>query len=197
MANCAGCGLRMNGVTSDLEVATSEDFGSGDLAGFGGDDTVGASVYCDGAGQLRTAPAHTSSTGEASGSGSNTVGDGATVAGGVATLVLNNPSSVRAASVMAAWSVDERVDWANADAQWSFTMVATRNGLSYFTLPAFQAPNNAGPMAQVWQTSVNTVDTIAAGGTVTYELAGGVQASGGTSGAFTSAVAIRALAVTQ
>lgn len=194
---CIGAGLRENGVTGDLELASAEEWGSGDLAGYGGDDTVGMPIYTDSSGQVRTAPASTSSTGEASGSGSNTVGDGATVAGATATLVLNNPSSVRAASIMAAWSVDNRVDWADADSQWSYTMVATKNAGAYFTLPAFQAPNNAGPMAQVWQTSVNTVDTLAAGGSVTYVLQTGVQASGGTSGAFTSTAAIRALVVTQ
>lgn len=195
--SCLGCGLRENGVTSDLEVATSEEFGSGVLAGFGSDDTVGEPVYCDSAQQLRTAPGHTSSTGEDEASvGSQVVGAAATVNGATATLILNNPSAVRAASVMVAFSSLERFDWSDADSHWTSLFTALRNSLAYFTLPMFQAPNNAGPMAWTQAPSVTTVDTIAAGGSVTYALQDGVTTAGDTSGNMTSTVAIRALAVT-
>lgn len=185
-------------MSGDLEVASSEEWGSGVLAGYGSDDTVGEPVYCDSNSQLRTAPAHTSSIGEDQASGGGgTVSDGATVNGATSTLVMNNPSAVRSASVMVEFSAAERVDWDAADSHWSFLFTVLRNSLAYFTLPAFQAPNNAGPMAMTWLPCVCKVDTIAAGGTVTYELQDGVTASGGTAGAFSASTAIRALAVTQ
>lgn len=185
-------------MSGDLEVATSEEWGSGALASFGADDTVGAPVYCDSNLQLRTVPEHTSSIGEAETTqGSTAVGAAATVNGPTATLVLNNPSAVRAASVMVAWSVAQRDDWADADSHWTDLFTALRNSLAYFTLPAAQAPNNAGPMAFTGVPSVSTVDTIAAGGSVTYDLQSGVASGGDTSGVFTSTVAIRALVVTQ
>lgn len=196
---CIGCGLRENGVTSDLEVATSEEWGSGALAGFGGDDSVGADIYCDVGGQLRTVPEHTSSTGEGSAAtGSTPVADGVTTYGAAATLVFNNPSSVRAVSVLVAWSIALGVTLANAAAQWTNLFVATRNSLSLFTLNGSQNPQNAaGPAAYVYNIGENTMDAIAAGGSVTYDLNVGVTMAAGTSGSFTASASIRALAVTQ
>ncbi len=194
---CTGCGLRENGVTGDLEVATSEEFGSGDQAGFGGDDTVGASVYCDGNGQLRTVPEHTSSTGEASGSaGSTGMGTSTTTYGAQATLVLNNPSSVRAASVFVSWSAALGITFANAIAQWTNLFVATRNLAGYFTLNGGQDPGNSAAGSLVYNFGDNTVDSIAAGGSVTYHLDVGMATGSATTGSFTSSASIRAIAVT-
>lgn len=125
------------------------------------------------------------------------VGTAATVNGATATLVMNNPSAVRAASVMIEFSASERFDWSDADSHWTSLFTALRNSLAYFTLPQFQAPNNAGAMAWTQVPSICTVDTIAAGGTNTYVLQDGVTTAGDTEGAFTSTVAIRAMAVTQ
>lgn len=189
--------MRENGVTGDLEVATSEEFGSGQLAGYGVDDSVGAPVYCDGAGQVRTVPEHTSSTAEVEETqGSTAVGVTSTVNGPTATLVVNNPSSVRACNVLVSWSVAQRDDWADADSSWTDLLTATRNGIGLFTLPAFQAPNNAGPMAYTRTDSVQTLDSLPGAGTVTYLLQSGVTSGGDTTGVFTSSVAIRALVVT-
>lgn len=191
--------MRENGVTSDLEVATSEEFGSGDLSDFGADDSVGASIYCDVNGQLRGHPEHTSSTGEGSAStGSTPVADGVTTYGVAASLVFNNPSSVRAVSVIVAWSIALGVTLANAAAQWTNLFVATRNALSLFTLNGTQNPQNAaGPASYVYNIGENTMDTIAAAGSVTYDLNVGVTMAAGTSGSFTASASIRAFAATK
>lgn len=195
---CTGCGLRENGITGDLEVASSEDWGSGALASFGGDDTVGAPVYCDSAGQLRTVPEHTSSTGEASASiGSTPVGSGGTVYAADANLVFNNPSAVRAASLFVGWSVALGVTVTGAGNSWTNLVVATKNLGALFTLNGTQNPANPGAASYVFNIVDHTVDTLAAGGTVTYDLDVGVTTAGGTTADFTSSAAIRVLAVTQ
>jgi GH24 family phage-related lysozyme (muramidase) len=168
------------------------------LSAFGADDSVGSDIYCDVAGQLRGVPEHTSSTGEASAAtGSTPVADGVTTYGAAATLVLNNPSTVRACSVIVAWSIALGVTLANAAAQWTNLFVATRNALAYFTDNGSQNPQNGAAASFVYNIGDNTVDSIAAGGTVTYELNVGVTMAGGTSGSFTASAAIRALCVTQ
>lgn len=196
---CVGCGLRLNGVTGDLEVASAEEFGSGALSGFGGDDTVGAPTYCDGNGQIRTVPEHTSSIGEDTGSaGSTGVASATTTYAAQATLVLNNPSAIRAASVLVCWAAARGVTVGVVDAQWTDLFVATRNALALFTLNNTQSPRNAAQPAVFGSNpATQTVDTIAAGGSVTYVLDIGVTTAGGTTLDFTSSASIRALAVTQ
>ncbi len=200
MATCYGCGLRINGVDDSLEVATSEEWGAGALAGYGGDDTSGAPVYCDTNGQLRTVPEHTSTTFQAAGSqGTTAVGDGQDEDGASVQVVVNNPSSLRAANIMAAISVIEQMDWDNGDASFAPQLNVLRNSVPLYSITGlFTIPGDpAFAMAFWWTYDASLVDSIAAGVSVIYDAGCSVDATGGTSGDFASAVSIRGLVVTQ
>lgn len=197
---CYGCGLRINGVDDSLEVATAEEFGSGVLAGFGSDSTVGSPVYCDANGQLRTAPEHTSDTFEASGSqGSTAIADGAAVSGATTSIVVNNPSTLRASSIFGSCGVIEQLDWNNGNTTFNPSLTMTRNGLGFFLLSGTVRieGDSALPSQTWWQTEGSFVDSLAAGGSVTYAVSCAIDAAALTSGNFVSGVSARGLVVTQ
>lgn len=200
MSTCYGCGLRINGVDDSLEVATSEEWGAGDLAGYGGDDTSGAPVYCDSNGQLRTVPEHTSTTFTAAGSqGSTAVGDGQNEDGASTQVVVNNPSAVRAASIVGSVSVIEQLDWANGDPSFAPQLNVLRNSVPLYSITGlFTIPGDPLIASSFWWTySADLVDSVAAGASVIYDAGCSVDATAGTSGSFASAVSIRGLVVTQ
>lgn len=199
MAVCYGCGLRINGVDGSLEAATSEEWESGALAGFGSDSTSGAPVYCDANGQLRTVPEHTSDTFDAGASqGSTAIADGANVNGATTTIVVNNPSSIRAASIMGTVGVIEQMDWANGDPSFAPNLELTRNAVPFVQLTGLFtiAGDNATASSFWWTQEGSFVDAIAAGVTVTYVGSCSVDAGPGTAGNFVSRVAVRGLVVT-
>lgn len=200
MATCYGCGLRINGVDDSLEVATSEEWGAGALAGYGSDDTAGAPVYCDSNGQLRTVPEHTSTTFQGGGSqGSTAVGDGQDEDGATVQVVVNNPSSLRAANIFATASVIEQMDWANGDPSFAPQLNVLRNSVPLYSITGlFTIPGDPGTASSFWWTySADLVDSIAAGASVIYDAGCSVDATAGTSGSFSSGVSIRGIAVTQ
>lgn len=197
---CYGCGLRINGVDDSLEVATAEDWGAGDAAGYGGDSTVGMPVYCDANGQLRTLPAHTSDTFEAGDSqGATAISNGAVVAGADVDLVVNNPSSLRAGSVFGTAGVILQMDWANGDPSFAPDLTMTRNAVPFLQLTGLFAiaGDNALASSFWWTQEGSFVDALAAGGSVTYHVGCSVDATDGTSGNFISRVSVRGLIATQ
>lgn len=196
---CYGCGLRVSGVDDSLEVATAEDWGGGLLAGYGGDDTAGAPVYCDSNGQLRTVPEHTSDIFDSGASqGSTVIGDGQDVNGATTSVTVNNPSSLRAANVMGTCGVIEQLNWANGDPSFAPNLEMTRNAVPFFQITGLFtfAGDNAIPSSFYWTQEGSFVDSLAASGSVTYVGSCSVDAGGGTSGSFISRVAVRGLVVT-
>lgn len=199
MSTCYGCGLRINGVDDSLEVATSEEWGAGALAGYGGDDTAGAPVYCDSNGQLRTVPEHTSTTFQASGSQGNTsIGSGQQEDGAACQVVVNNPSSLRAANIFGAVSVIEQLDWTNGDPSFAPRLNVLRNSVSLYSITGLFAISGDPVVASSfwWTYAADLVDSIAAGVSVIYDAGCSVDATLGTAGAFATAVSIRGLVVT-
>lgn len=197
---CYGCGLRINGVDDSLEVATAEEFGAGDLAGFGSDSTVGSPVYCDANGQLRVAPGHTSDTFVSSGGqGSTALPDGGAATGATTTMVINNPSSLRAASVFGSASVIEQLGFPMGNVTFSPALDVTRNGVPIYAITGlFTFQGNPIYASSYWWTyDASFTDAIAAGGSVTYVATCSADVASGTSGDFSSAVGIRGLVVTQ
>jgi hypothetical protein len=200
VSTCYGCGLRITGVDGSLEAATAEEWGSGALAGFGGDDTSGAPVYCDSNGQLRTVPEHTSDTFDGAASQASTsIADGAAVTGATTTVTVNNPSALRAANLIGVAGVIEQLEWDGANSTWVSSVDMTRNGVPFVALSGQYRPEGDPdfPGSFYWSPEASFVDSLAAGASVTYVSTCAVDAASGTAGAFTSRVSIRGLVVTQ
>lgn len=100
MSVCVGAGLTEDG--DNVVVATSGAWGSGVLSTFGGDDSVGAPIYCDADGKLRTVPDHGAAVANVSSSaGLGAAFDGTfTATGPTITATLRNPSAVRAMAAL-------------------------------------------------------------------------------------------------
>lgn len=88
-----------------LAVRTSGVWGASPLDVYGGTSTVGAPIYVDSNGEIRTVPTHTANVAGASGSWGSTLvptqtANAVSLSGNLASLVVNNLSAVRTAAII-------------------------------------------------------------------------------------------------
>lgn len=196
MTVCVGCGLTDNG-SDPVFVAVSGTWGGAGL-GFGADDQLGAPIYCDDAGELRTVPEHTSSTFTDSASTSPGAGFSSSAVFGVTrNLVLANPSSVRQCSFLLVFRV-----------KFGITVVAA--GFAYAIITATDGGGDVTHEAALWGVEPSAgsynidlfipdhiAGALAAGDTTSIDIKPKIDATGGGSGTLgTQSIRSEAILVT-
>lgn len=177
--SCVGCGLfdPDDGV-NPVRVNTSGTFGGAGL-NFGGDDTVGAPIYCDETGRLRGPPEHDSSTETAS----STVADGSgfnnsIVDGGTETITLTNPSALRSCSYLVVYFVKMSVLVTTTGFAFRVQVNVDGGGLATRQAEYWGVP--AGESYSVEQILFDSISgSLAAGGAVDIDIVPGIDGTVG------------------